>query len=698
MEKTKSILNLGFFGSILILIISGQSLISAEQRLLPKIIIDCLINEISGEEALKTVVNLSGSPRIRREDEFKGTFYEAEYILENSRKYGLRDTQIEYFPWKYPCWQPIEGELWLVEPKRQKITGLDMVQLCLIENSKDTDITAELIDVGEGTAPSDYVGKDVKGKIVLSEGFEHEVNTLAVHERGALGIISYRSFYPDEYPDMVSWSAFLQPLYETSEKFTFGFMISPRQGNYLKRLLKKNERVVVRAHVRSYTHPGKLDVINSVIKGRDSNGEEIMLMAHLFEYYYKQGTNDNASGSAVILEVARVLTKLIESGEIPRPKRNIRFFWEPEGWGSYAWLRKYPDASSKIKAVIDMDMVGESHLKCGSVFQVLLTPDSLPHFFKDVVTHFTEFIAQRSGLGERIAMQSSSEIIASITGSRTPFYNKINYFNPRLFNESWLSVPHILFHAAPDPFYHSSEDLPDKCDPTQLKRAALLGAASALYMANLEKEDVPKLVSLVLSSSNERLAKERKKALFLLSESEEKEIHQAYKEALNILHKAHSREKRTLLSIATYLNLSHEEEKRLDNLLSEIDFSFIEKYYAYLLNLHQQTKKTIEVSEEEKRLGRLIPRRILGIEYSADYFYLERTLKDQKIKNKLNIFQGGYLIPWECLNLVDGKRSITEIRNALSAEFSPTTITLKMVEEYLFTLEKAGVIEINEIL
>ena len=34
------------------------------------------------------------------------------------------------------------------------------------DNSPSSDITAELVDVGEGTNESDYAGKDLSGKVV----------------------------------------------------------------------------------------------------------------------------------------------------------------------------------------------------------------------------------------------------------------------------------------------------------------------------------------------------------------------------------------------------------------------------------------------------------------------------------------------------------------------------------------------------
>ncbi|MBN1222729.1 MAG: DUF4910 domain-containing protein [Candidatus Aminicenantes bacterium] len=689
----------GFVIFFVFLAFSTQAAVARDTFLLPKGLLELLASEISGEEAFEHVVNLSGWPKNRSEEEYKKTFYEAKYILEKAKEYGLADTNIEYFPSEYDEWDPVSAELWIVEPFRKKLADLNRVHLCLIQYSKSTETIAELVDVGEGTSPEDYEGKDVKGKIVLCSGYEDTVNTQAVQMRGALGIICYRSLYSNEHPDMVSWGGYSQPYKNSQEKYTFGFMISPRQGSQLKQMLRNYKKVVVEARVESRTHPGKLDVINTVIKGRELPDEEIMLMAHLFEYYYKQGANDNKSGSAAILEAARVIDKLIREKKIPQPRRSIRVFWEPEGLGTFAWLKKYPEAASRLKAVIDMDMVGESHQKCGTVFRVITTPDSLPHFFNDVMRNLTEYVAIQSGIGERIESKSADELIASPAGSRDPFYHKFIHFNPRMYNETWLAAPHILFHCAPDPFYHSSEDRPDKCDPTQLKRAAFLGASAALYMAGLDERDIPRLSALVLAGGEKRLAEAQGKTLSLLAESDETDLQQNYKEALNIVRHGLQREKSTLASIGKYLHLDKHKTAMLVKLMTQKEgsvFFQVKNYYAFQCKNMNLDSSEPSLSSEEKKQDRYIPERILGLEYLADFYYLERTLKDDTIKQKLGLYKTDYLIPWEALNFADGKRSICDIRNALGAEFSPIPIPLEAVEEYFRALERAGVVRITQ--
>jgi hypothetical protein len=144
--------------------------------------------------------------------------------------------------------------------------------------------------------------------------------------------------------------------------------------------------------------------------------------------------------------------------------------------------------------------------------------------------------------------------------------------------------------------------------------------------------------------------------------------------------------------------LSEKEADSLRGLLGGIEPALqasIKNYYTFLCDSLSVGKSKPSPTAEEIKLDKLIPRRLIGLEYSADFDYLERTLGDPDVQKKISLNQAGYTVRWETLNFVDGKRSVTAIRDALSAEFSPVPITLEMVEQYLRVLEKAGVVSIK---
>ena len=82
---------------------------------------------------------------------------------------------------------------------------------------------------------------------------------------------------------------------------------------------------------RPASTPGAYEVATAIIPGADPRlaSQEIVLSCHLD--HQRPGANDNASGCATILEVARTLAKLIARGELARAApRTIRFVWPPE--------------------------------------------------------------------------------------------------------------------------------------------------------------------------------------------------------------------------------------------------------------------------------------------------------------------------------------------------------------------------------
>ena len=71
-------------------------------------------------------------------------------------------------------------------------------------------------------------------------------------------------------------------------------------------------------------------MVSASIPGTDPSAGELMIVSHLFERPPTPGGSDNCTGVAVTLEIGRTLAELIRRGELPQPKRTIRFLWVPE--------------------------------------------------------------------------------------------------------------------------------------------------------------------------------------------------------------------------------------------------------------------------------------------------------------------------------------------------------------------------------
>ena len=330
--------------------------------LLPEKDVAALANELSGETAKR---NLEGIARFHRQRGSQGFHLAAELVAERARAYGLSDVAILQFPAdgkifygtqrSRPAWDAEVAELTEINlggspvcdkekiengkmvfntecepPYARKIASYEAEPVVLAEDSESADVTADLVDVGDGMKESDYAGKDVKGKIVLVSTQPGAVQDLAVGKFGAAGIVSYaqnqKTAWWREDENLIRWGH----LETFSANKTFGFMVSLKTARAMRELLAKGETIKLHAVVKAGQHAGFYEVVTATIPGADPKlkDEEIAFSCHLD--HQRPGANDNASGCVTILEVARTLQKLINEGKLARPARTIRFIWPPE--------------------------------------------------------------------------------------------------------------------------------------------------------------------------------------------------------------------------------------------------------------------------------------------------------------------------------------------------------------------------------
>ncbi|RKY89315.1 hypothetical protein DRQ09_01595 [candidate division KSB1 bacterium] len=456
-----------------------------------------IINHLSGERAKDYVMRITRFNRIRGGGE--GSDYNAcvDYVEKELRKFMLDEVVVEkfrsdgfaeYLTWKSPVgWRVRSAKLYMVEPVKRLICDYSRVAVSLMPYSNKGNDEAEVIFVGEGKTERDYFGKDVKGKIVFATGGNGAlVHREAVIKRGALGVIVGPSNRRDryQYPDLVEMNR-LSPTGEERNKAKWGFALSYRQTQWLKSFFDKNIKVRAKAIVDAELFDGNMPVISAVIRGKKNPEQEIIIMAHLD--HYKPGANDNASGSAGLIEIARTLMYLIKNGFIDRPNRTLRFLWLPEMHGTMAYLNKHKDIGKRALAGINIDMIGEDYGKCISFFSVTHQPFSSPSFIGDVVKHFVEVISNIDLFEQRGKKYLMNYRFTGYSGGSDHV----------MFSDPTIGVPSIMI-GHPDVFHHTSYDTPDKVDPTEMKRSVAVVTLSALAIANADNcsaYDIANLVS-----------------------------------------------------------------------------------------------------------------------------------------------------------------------------------------------------------
>jgi hypothetical protein len=683
-----------------------------------------LIGASSGDRAYDYISQLARWHRVQASEDYTRA---AEWMAGKAEEFGLEhvsiehfasDGKTEYFGYRTPRrWKAKKGELWLTSPFEMKLSSYEELPLSLVEGSTTADVEAELVDIGAGTSDRDYTA-GVKGKIVLTSSKVKNVFGRAVGKEGAVGIISswsvpdhdYLNRHAGDFPDQVGWMEL--PSGETEGAHQFAFAISARRAQELRTLIDQGKVVRVRAVVDAEVGPGQLETVSGLIPGSTYPEEEIVVTAHLD--HYRPGANDNASGSAAILEMARTLRQLIRDNEMPPPLRTIRFMWVPEYYGSCAWLSKHLQDPVKRLADLNFDMVGENALKTDSVVAACYTSDSNPSFMNAVTESILEFVNRFNddrypvqmdlfiGSGGGTRNRASWRMIPFVSGSDHDLFNG-------------LKMAATTLTAWPDDFYHSSEDTLDKVDPTQLHRAVVMGLAAVTTLAYADSGQVRDLARLSLAYGRRRIAQSEFSAIRSLMSATKEDFNKFDYSAANLIRHVFDRERAAIGSCSVFAKGSAAQKAvqwavsdlRDDEAASRNKIEDISRLRAAELSA---TRGPMSLTEAEKRSARVIPLWNAGKELFP-FEYVQRTLakdpsagmKDieaafddagQRLRrlgfNELTLYG-----IWKAPALyVDGKRSILDIRDALAAEY--TSIPIEALDLYVRAFEKAGLMKILE--
>jgi hypothetical protein len=214
------------------------------------------------------------------------------------------------------------------------------------------------------------------------------------------------------------------------------------------------------------------------IPGAEQPDEQVIISAHYDSW--DMGADDNASGIAVLLEAARILS------QAPPPARTIRllaFDREEVGLlGSGRYVARHPD--DRVVVVINLDAVGYSVSTPGSQKSLppLTTPDT------------GDFLAvlgsggSRTFLSQIAALSNEMPQPVFVVGVLTPGDSRYPGVGDLLRSDHawfWVNdVPALFFTDTADfrnPNYHTATDTPETLDYDFLNRVAMLtiGAAAA---------------------------------------------------------------------------------------------------------------------------------------------------------------------------------------------------------------------------
>jgi hypothetical protein len=230
--------------------------------------------------------------------------------------------------------------------------------------------------------------------------------------------------------------------------------------------------------------------VHAYIKGTERPEQEVLLSAHLD--HPKWSANDNASGSAALMEIVRTLKALIDAKRIAPPRRTIHFMWVPEYYGTLAYLASHKETrrcgdwddprgvdrwdpqrrQPCVVANLNLDMVGEDTVKTNGRFYFTRTPASVPSFLDALLAD--------------VLQQTKDAQLYAAAGTRNYWPAEETPLVVGSDHEAFLGlgIPASMLGHDPDWTHHTSEDTVDKTDASELLRVGSMATAAAYWMAS----------------------------------------------------------------------------------------------------------------------------------------------------------------------------------------------------------------------
>ena len=655
---------------------------------------DLIVGESSGDRAFYYIMDIAPYERDRKSSDYSGLFMESKYVVEKLKAAGFDDATTAIVG-KSKTWDGVSAEVWEVSPNTAKLADYRDLAAMLGQGSMSADVTTELVWVGRGSqAEIDAV--DLKGKIAVTEASAGRVHAIAV-KAGAVGIISYYSPRPLVDPIQIPNSGI------RGNDATFCINLTPRDGYVLRDRLLAGEKITVKAKIETATEETNIEVPTCLIKGSDENAEEVILCAHLYEGYVKLGANDNISGSASLIEVARTLNELIAKGQIERPKRSIRFIWIPEFQGSIPWAQQNKEILQKTLCNINLDMVGLWLSKSQSFYCLHRTTMGNPHYINDVAESFYHYMGatNKSFVATGVGRPDATKPVYSVTGSRDPFYYSINAHygasDHEVFSDWGVQAPGVIMITWPDNYYHTSGDRPEICDPTQLHRAIVLAAASAYTVANANSSDAVKIATEVAANAAKRMSIKMKLDLTEFNNADAENFAALYRKARFNQDAMLNNEVATLATVLELAPASVPLKEFVSAMQENVKASWTANcksidaaMKAKAATLGIAPLKGIALTAAEKAASKVYPKSTAKVK---EFGYGVLNSIPKEVQAKYGFAQRGSVKNGaEIAKLTTtGTNSILDIKKMLDAQF-PSTDNLETVTKYVEMLKEAGLV------
>ncbi|HVF28355.1 MAG TPA: hypothetical protein VM943_08960, partial [Pyrinomonadaceae bacterium] len=376
-------------------------------------------------------------------------------------------------------------------------------------------------------------------------------------------------------------------------------------------------------------------------------------------------------------------------GKMPRPERDMRFWWTDEIYSEYRYFSDHPEETKKILANVHQDMTGANQAMGSRVQHLIFAPHSrtsyLDAIFESIGTYLIQtnngfLAASRQGGLPRPFTRPLYATRGTRQGYNARFVPWFGSSDHLVFLEGAIGIPAVAMINWDDEFIHSSDDDLHQIDQTQLRRNNFLIGSIAYFLARAKETDVLLIAGETYAQGANRLANDLKVAIRLLKSSGG-DAGAGWKLAEMMIEAGVAREVRALESARVFGEGNPKAAQTIAGLVkatSDKRSALISELATLHRQLHGGDPKPAAMTAEELAASKKIPANAANL----DAYFTNR----QKVRVRTNLHG---LMRDEVFNFVDGKRSYYDIYKAVHAESLAAgswyygTVTLKDVDNVL---------------
>ncbi|MGH9868254.1 MAG: M28 family peptidase [Candidatus Polarisedimenticolia bacterium] len=206
----------------------------------------------------------------------------------------------------------------------------------------------------EGAQP----GKPLAGRVLLTSRGLEVLKPAA--EAGAVAVLTDHPADPNRFVDWAPIVEIPRMLRQQGKEAAIPmFGLSYRDGQAL-RTAAAAAPLTVSISLVSSVREGRPRTVIATLAGAGARREEVVLVcAHGDSDSGGPGADDNASGVAALIELARALAQAAAAGELPSDRPQVRFaVWGSELHSSHAYIRSHEAELARHLAVFNYDQAG----------------------------------------------------------------------------------------------------------------------------------------------------------------------------------------------------------------------------------------------------------------------------------------------------------------------------------------------------